>query len=441
MTEQHHGLRRIAWLERVFNGGFETRSAPARWPLDAARRVIGRGPDGERDVVLDDARASRRHAEVSFDPLGNRHLIRDLSSSNGTFVDGVRITEAPLSDGAVVRIGDSFFVCVTGAVPAGMNTPEPPAGESLALAQSYAAADLAGPTSLTILIHGPTGAGKELMAARIHEASGRKGPLVAVNCATFGSELLASELFGHTAGAFSGAKGARSGLFASADGGTLFLDEIAELPLAQQPALLRAIQEGKIRPVGSDRELAVDVRIVAATHRDLAALHASGQFREDLYARLAAFVIELPGLARRRTEILALFRKFLGDETKPISPVAAEALLLHDWPQNVRELKHAAERAKLFVKSADRVELSALPPALQQPSTGSRGSEPPPSLDLPPPPAIETEPSREELEAMLARCEGNVAQVARALGKHRQQVYRWLERHGIDAAQFRQAGQ
>ena len=436
LEEDLAGIRRVAWLEKVAEDGLEISGAAQRWHLTDRRLVIDRGAQAPGDVGLDDPKASRQHAEVVA-TSSDRWVVRDLGSRNGVFVDGARVREAALADGSVVRIGGTFFVHVQGEIPEGMEEPEIPAGGSLALALAEATADLAAPTGLAVLLHGPTGAGKERMAARIHAASGRRGPLVAVNCATFGGELLASELFGHTAGAFSGAKGARSGLFASADGGTLFLDEIAELPLAQQPVLLRAIQEGKIRPVGSDQELAVDVRIVAASHQDLAQLQEAGRFREDLYARLAAFVLTLPGLARRRTEILPLFRQFMGIAHKPFSVSAAEALLTHGWPQNVRELKQAAERARLFVQGAQRIELSALPPALQtQPASGSGTFEAVLTAEAPAAPP-QREPGKDELEQLLARHGGNVAQVAKALGKHRQQVYRWIERHGIDVEQIR----
>jgi DNA-binding NtrC family response regulator len=309
--------------------------------------------------------------------------------------------------------------------PEGMSMPDAASigDSSLQRAFAEASVDLAAKTKMSILISGPTGAGKEILAQRIHKESGRSGPLIAINCATFSRELIGSELFGHTAGAFSGAKANRAGLFASADGGTLFLDEVAELPLDQQPALLRALQEGKVRPVGSDHETSVDVRVVAATHQPLDELKEQGKFRADLFARLAAFLVELPGLEERREEIIALFLVFLGGAKRPLSVDAAEALLLYSWPLNVRELKHAAERVTLF--STERVELAQLPAALQRQGESAGGGEDGESA------------SREQLMKLLAEHDGNVARVARATGKHRQQVYRWMRKHGLDPSQFR----
>jgi transcriptional regulator of acetoin/glycerol metabolism len=392
------------------------------WNLDRGKLVLGRDP-GEEGIGLDDGRVSRRHAELSYDR--GHPKVRDLGSKNGSFVNGRRIETAVLEPSSVLRVGNSIFVYSEATVPLGLSLPEVPVGSSLVRAIAEAAADLAAPTELPILIIGPTGVGKELMAQRVHEQSSRKGELVAVNCSTFSRELIGSELFGHTAGAFSGAKTARQGLFSSASGGTLFLDEVAELPLEQQPALLRVLQEGKIRPVGSDREISVNVRIIAATHHEMSALVDRGEFRSDLHARLAGFVIDLPALRERREEIIPLFLSFFGRGCPPVTGDAAEALATYDWPQNVRELKHVAERARLFAKNLDQLDISILPDQV-------RPSEPPPAQ------AEEDEPtSKEELVQLLAEHEGNVAKVARALGKHRQQVYRWLKRHEIDATQFR----
>jgi DNA-binding NtrC family response regulator len=243
---------------------------------------------------------------------------------------------------------------------------------------------------------------------------------VVVNCATLNRELLGSELFGHVKGAFSGAESSRNGLFLEASGGTLFLDEIAELPLDQQPALLRVLQEGRVRPVGSDRETPVDVRIVAATHQDLRSLDRDGRFRSDLYARLAGLTIELPGLAERRSEILPLFRGFFGPGSPPLSLKAAEVLLAYEWPRNIRELMHLAGQLALFGR-LEKIERSALPKEMMESAPeGERGA-----------------PSRERIEQLLAEHGGNVAEVARALGTHRQQVYRWLRQFKLDAKSFR----
>jgi transcriptional regulator with AAA-type ATPase domain len=420
---------RVRALELVFSKGMDLEHRTRSFALGDDRLVIGRRP-GAGGVEVTDSRASREHAEVVYDRASDRHVVRDLESRNGTFVDAAKIGSEPLAHGSILRIGDSLFVYLDAEVPAGLSIAEERNGVSVARAIAEATADLAAPSDLSILIIGPTGAGKEVMAQRIHEKSRRPGPLIAINCATLSRELIASELFGHEAGAFSGATSRRDGLFITARGGTLLLDEIGELPLEQQPALLRALQEKKIRPVGADREIAVDVRVVAATHQDLGRLQERGAFRADLYARLAGFVIELPGLAERKEEVLPLFARFLEGYDKPLSTEAAEALLIHAWPQNVRELKHAAERAKLLSQGTEKIEVSALPPPVVSP---------PRAKTVKPIEAKEEVESlsRDELETLLQHHQGNVADIARATGKHRQQIYRWLKREGLDPGAYR----
>jgi transcriptional regulator of acetoin/glycerol metabolism len=415
------GARALRVLSLVYTEGDEP--LPRRVVLERGRLVIGRDP-GAGGFELDDGRASRRHAEIVYVAEIDGYRIDDLDSRNGTYLDGRKISSDFLVSGSVMRLGSSMLVYSEVSYPDGMPLLDVAAigASSLARAHAEASSDLAAKTKMSILISGPTGAGKEILAQRIHQKSGRSGPLIAINCATFSRELIGSELFGHTAGAFSGAKTNRAGLFASADGGTLFLDEVAELPLDQQPALLRALQEGKVRPVGSDHETSVDVRVIAATHQPLDELREQGKFRADLFARLAGFSVELPGLLERREEILALFTSFLGGAKRPLSIEAAEALLLYSWPLNVRELKHAAERAMLY--STDRVELAQLPPALQRPSETAEAEE-------------SDSASKEQLIRLLAEHDGNIARVARATGKHRQQIYRWMRKLGLDPSRYR----
>jgi hypothetical protein len=395
------GMRRIRLLSLVYTGG--RIATHGVWSLDRKPFSIG------RELLEGDTKASRQHAEIRWERSGDAQRILDRGSKNGIFVGGHQVESALLSNGSVIRIGGSLLVYSEIEVPAGLPLPEPEHGVALGRALAEACADLAAPAEMPILITGPTGAGKELMARRIHEKSGRKGPLVAVNCATLSRELIGSELFGHAAGAFSGATGSRAGLFSTAQGGTLFLDEIGELPLDQQPALLRALQERKVRPIGADSEIEVDVRVVSATHQRLD----EGTFRSDLHARLSGFVIELAPLAARKEEVLALFARFC-DRQPAID--AAEALLLYDWPQNVRELKNAAERFALV----------GLPPAIMS----AKGQRPPAG-------PVEAEPTKEELLALVREHGGNVAELSRLLGKHRQQIYRWLEKHGIDPNEHR----
>ena len=402
-------------------------------PADRVRRldgqdvVVGRQP-GERGIALCDSEVSRRHAELSHDAELDMYRVRDLGSTNGTFVDGRRIESVHLRPGSVVRVGRSVFVYAEIAFPViseVLNDPGP--DKSLALARAELLVDLAAPSDAPVLIVGPTGAGKERLARRVHDESGRGGAFIPVNCATLNRELIGSELFGHVKGAFSGAASDRSGLFVAADGGTLFLDEIGDLPIDQQPALLRVIEERTIRPVGSDRLRPVDVRIVSATHRPLDELESSERFRPDLHSRLSGFRVELPGLDERREEILHLFVSMLGQAARPLADDAAEALLVHDWPKNVRELQQAAAHAQLFAAKVDQIDLGLLPEPIQRAAArtiDSAGTDP-------------AAPSRQTLVDLLQTHDGNVAAVARALGKGRQQVYRWMQARGIDPAAYR----
>ncbi|WP_440997212.1 sigma-54-dependent transcriptional regulator [Arhodomonas sp. SL1] len=232
-------------------------------------------------------------------------------------------------------------------------------GDSEAMQAVFRRIDKVAPTDTTVLILGESGTGKELVARALHERSPRReAALVAVNCAAIPESLIEAELFGHEKGAFTGADGRRRGLVESADGGTLFLDEVGELPLAAQARLLRVLQEGEIRRVGSDRPSRVDVRLVAATHRDLGAMVRSGDFREDLYFRIQVMEIRLPPL-RERSEDLPALARFLLDKAcrrlnRPpmrLSDDALEAIRAYHWPGNVRELENAIERAVILAES------------------------------------------------------------------------------------------
>ena len=320
--------------------------------LDSRRITFGRSSPAT--YVVDDPHASRRHAELSFVEEYGVFRLEDLGSKNGTFLNGQRLKEHAehLINGAILRVGDCLFAYEELEVPASVSSDlltSCPTDVSLGRFAAEFLVDRASQTNLPILIQGPTGAGKEALARRVHDNSGRSGPLVSVNCASFTRDLLASELFGHAKGAFSGAESERKGLFQTATGGTLFLDEFAEMPMDQQPALLRALQEGKIRSVGSDRDVNVDVRVVAATHQDVQRLESDGHLRSDLLARLAGVVIHLPGLQSRKVEVIPLFRHFFGSSAIELMPDAAECLLVHEWSKNVRELKRYADTLRLFL--------------------------------------------------------------------------------------------
>ncbi len=295
-----------------------------------------------------------------------------------------------------------------------------------------------------VLVTGPSGAGKELIARAVHEESDRAGkPFLAVNCAGVPAELLESEFFGHSSGAFSGAEKRRPGLFQEADGGTLFLDEIGEMPQPLQAKLLRALQDGMIRPVGADREIQVDVRVLAATNRDLNDRVQSGDFREDLYYRLETFSLHVPALSERPDDIDLLAASFLDQfanahqrPARRIGESAMNALKAYTWPGNVRELRNAMERAVTFCEDAE-IGLEHLPARIRK----ETGSSPELAADSDSPEAsglpsnlLEGDmlPSLDELRQryvhyVLDKVDGNKRRAAALLGVGRRTLYRWLD--------------
>jgi transcriptional regulator with GAF, ATPase, and Fis domain len=295
---------------------------------------------------------------------------------------------------------------------------------SAALAARFDELAVAARGMVTIEITGETGTGKELVARAVHALSGRPGELVAVNCGAIASSLFEAELFGHSKGAYTGATDERRGLIRTADRGTLFLDEIAELPPASQTALLRVLQDGEVTPVGADRPVKVELRVITATHQDLDEAVAAGRFRADLRARLLGFPIELPAL-RDRLEDLALVIPSLlariADRRVGFSVDALGALYGYEWPLNIRELERALVAAAAVAR--DRIELQQLPTAVQDAFRA-------PEVD-----AAELSDADRELRAKLvdaiARHGGNLAEVSRELGKDRTQIRRWMKRLGI----------
>lgn len=308
-------------------------------------------------------------------------------------------------------------------------------------------------TDSTVLLGGATGVGKEWYAQAIHAASPRAlGPFVAVNLGAVPGSLVEAELFGHAAGAFTGAERGRRGLFELADGGTLFLDEIGELPSALQPKLLRVLQEGRIRPLGDDREVRVDARVVAATHRDLEDEVAAGRFRRDLYYRLAVFPLRIPGLRERREDLPALAEAMLVDAARrngrpatAFSEAALERLWGHDWPGNVRELSNVAQRAALLCDgevvgpehlpahlggAAEPLDVSAVAELAER---AVRDGEP---LELARR-RVEDRFERCYLEALLVECSGRVGEVARRAGITPRALYDKLRRLDLDRRSFR----
>lgn len=403
--------------------------------------TLGRAPDGGL-ALPDDPLLSRAHARVTR--RGSVVTVTDLGSRNGTSVRGQPQPPhhpAPLGDGDVVRLGDTLLLYRE--IPAtGGDLPLPGLlGTAPAVRSLRAALGRAAPAEVSVVLLGSSGTGKGVAARALHEASGRRGSFVQVNCAAIPAQLAESQLFGHLAGAFTGAKTDTAGVFREADGGTLFLDEIGDLPASLQPKLLHAVEEGEVVPVGATRPVTVDARIVAATSVDLEDAVRDGRFRGDLYARLAEVVVRLPTLADRREDVLDLLVGALGEEAPPLTADLAESLLLHEWPFNVRELLKVA--AELRVQGAGRAELDVELVAGRLVSFAPKGAASPSARDRavattePSPQEVAGPPTRDELVALLAAHRGAVAPLARAVGRSRKQVYRWLESHGIDPADYR----
>jgi DNA-binding NtrC family response regulator len=369
---------------------------------------VGREIEAPGLCVLD-PRLSRLHFRIVWDQRSHIHQLGDANSANGTFVNGARVATRAIESGDVIRAGDTLFVVDE--------------GDAMGAVERDLALVARSPN--TVLLLGESGTGKEVLARFIHERSERPGSFIPVNCATIPKDLVAAELFGHTRGAFSGAANARPGLFMAAEEGTLFLDEVADLPLDVQPALLRALQEKRIRPVGAEREIACTARIVAATHVDLAVERAAGRFRQDLYARLSRFVFVLAPLRQRRREIMPLFRRFCRRPLELV-PAAAEALLLGDYPGNIRELEGLVSAFEVLRPEENTFTLEFLKERSPHLAEVMNARSIPPAAV---PRRIANTPR--QLVALLNEHAWNITEVARALGCPRVQVYRWIKAYGL----------
>ncbi len=350
--------------------------------LPPKKRVLV-GRSRSCDIVVDDGSVSREHAAI-FD-AGGELRIEDLGSRNRTTVMGRALGEgesAAISVGSVIAIGHATLLVQHGQ-PAGSAARVPEARATPGTVVSdptmqrlHGLLDVIAPSPLNVLLLGETGTGKEVFAEALHARSLRaRAPLLRVNCAGLTGSLLESELFGHEKGAFTGAQGAKPGLFEAANGGTLFLDEIGEMPLDTQAKVLRVIEAGEVTRLGSVAPRKVDVRYVAATHRDFAARIEEGAFRADLFFRLNGYTMTLPPLRDRREEILPLAQLFLdrmGKAGRALGPDTQAALERYAWPGNIRELKNVIERASVLAGSGGPIEpahlqLTALPSDVASP--------------------------------------------------------------------------
>ena len=394
-------------------------------------------------VLLPDASVSREHAV--FARRGDAWLLSDVGSRNGTFVNGVSVQRKVVKPGDVVKFGkvqlrvenlgadgesddletSAITLCSEAELPPTGSGAEALVGRSESLRSAMRLAARAAKSNATILLFGESGTGKELFARLVWEESLRRDKVfVPVHSGAIEPTLLASTLFGYEKGAFTGADKQKRGLFEDADGGTIFLDEIGEISADTQMKLLRVLQEGEFMRVGGTKPVKVDVRVICATNRDLAAEVKAGRFREDLYYRLNVIEIDLPPLRERPgdiADIVSHYVNLLGGPGRSVSPEAMDALSRYRWPGNVRELRNVVERM-LILSAGDRIEMSDLPPEMRERGTGNgeratgNGEE-----------ASLAEIEKRHIEAVLESCGGNKKSAAEKLGISRSTLYEKLK--------------
>jgi two-component system, NtrC family, response regulator GlrR len=413
-------------FERALSEGFRVtvQAGPDRGATKTStspRLTIGTDPSC--DLVLGCRATSRFHCEIELGPAGA--VIRDLESTNGTRVDGVRVIVAYLRRGSEVELGRDRLRFELVREPIGIDLfPASQfgglAGGSPAMRAAYARMARAAESDTTVLLYGETGTGKDTAAEAIHANSARREqPFVVVDCASLPSGIIESELFGHSAGAFTGADRDRVGVFEAAGSGTVFLDEIGELPLALQPKLLRVLERREVQRVGETQPRAIRARIIAATHRDLRRDVNTNRFRADLYFRLAVLTIQLPPLRERREDLAAIVDALLGELVPQVDArqlvrrqLNVTALAGMDWPGNVRELRNYLERAIVLEETTTDPTDAALPYAVARD-------------------AAQRLFDRQYLTEILKLHDGNVTRAARHAGMHRTHFYRLLQRAGL----------
>lgn len=432
--------------------------------LPEGTTFVGRRLPADREgiTLAGDSSVSEEHARLDVTEGDAQVSLRDLGSKNGSWVGASKLLRngpaVVVRDGDVVRLGSTFLLLRYEPSKSADASIPTLIGTSLAMRELRAKLQRLAAESAPVLLQGETGTGKELAASALHSLSRRPGAFVARNCGAFSESLLESELFGHVAHAFNDAK-PREGAFRSADRGTLFLDEIGELPLSQQAHLLRAVEEGKITPVGADKPLPCQVRIVAATNRDLESAVSAGRFRQDLCARLSHLVVKLPPLRERREDLLLLLEHFFPDVARVLNADLLHALFLSDWRNNVRAVRSVADRLRMEGDSDDlhdslrprdlpRIEVNTEPPStpasetqpLVNASPAQSAAAPAPTLGKVAPPDRPYRlpaPSKTELITLLQKHLGTISNVAQELDCSRRQVQRYLEQHGLNADDFR----
>jgi DNA-binding NtrC family response regulator len=421
--------------------------------------VVHLGAMEDNDLVLADETVSRSHCKIFRE--GDQYMIADTGSTNGTFVNRVRIREAFLHEGCTITLGktDMKFQAVDEKlriVPSDRERWGDIIGRDRKMREIYAILEKIAPTDATVVIEGETGTGKEVVARTVHQQSRRRdGPFMVFDCGAVPENLIESELFGHEKGSFTGAIATRQGVFEMAHGGTVFLDELGELAIDLQPKLLRVLEQREVKRIGGQKPIKVDVRILAATNRNLEDEVRGGRFREDLFYRLTVVRLLLPALRERREDIELLARHFLlhgsfnrdrfgGQKVGGFAPSVIERLRAYDWPGNVRELHNVIERAVSFAEG-DLVELDDLPEHMAYPRVVQElTTETSPGLVLPErsvdagtfKDAKEQWVSSFEAEyiaSLLRKNRGNISHAAREADIDRKYFRKLMKKYGISA--------
>jgi transcriptional regulator with PAS, ATPase and Fis domain len=418
----------------------KTRIAVTRGPstgrsLDAAGTSVRIGTSPECDLVVDDDTVSRQHCEIELTETGLR--VRDTGSTNGVRAGGVSVFDAVFRGAVTLEIGETAVTLTPLSETVEREQVHRDRlgdllGSSRRMRELYADVERIAATDVTVLVEGETGTGKDLVAETIHRASERaEEPFVVFDCSAVAPTLIESELFGHERGAFTGAVGTRIGVFEQADKGTLFLDEIGELSKELQPKLLRALEKREIKRVGARKTTTVDVRLVAATNRNLLAEVQRGQFRQDLYYRIAAAHVSVPPLRDRLDDLRVLVQHFLALErtsmtADEIPPDVWEMFRAHRWPGNVRELRNAVQR--LLV--TPRVTLGGTTSESGVVETSGAGTDGPEPLRIARRRSADAF-ERAYLRSLLARTEGNVTRAAAIAEVSRQMIQKLMRKHGV----------
>jgi transcriptional regulator of acetoin/glycerol metabolism len=398
------------------------------WPearFDSVRgATVLLGRDDKAQIRLSGSGVSRRHAEVYRQ--GPLYVIRDLGSTNGTWLGGKLVEHVPLYAGAVIRIGNCVGIFEESADEQGFRELLPGLWGGGVLALAVQSLSAGARSTLPILLVGATGTGKERLARAAHELSGRAGPFVALNCAAMPEHLAEAELFGYRRGAFTGAERGSLGYFRAAHGGTLFLDEMPELSSSIQAKLLRVVEDGQIAGLGESTGSRVDVRLIVSSQEMLRGLVAAGRLRRDLAARFAGIEVRLPTLAERRSDIVPLFAHFLkiysGGRPPLVEARLVEALSLYDWPENVRELELLVRRLLALYGLEPQLRRRHLPEDVSKlvDELGALGINPSALRER-------REYELDRVKTALADNGGNVQAAAAALGISRQRIYRLLQ--------------